>query len=540
MSTGGQPTYDAVVIGSGFGGSVATYRLSQAGCRVCLLERGRAYPPGSFVRGAANAKDAFWAPRNGIYGLFNVWSFTRMLAIVSSGLGGGSLIYANVLLRKPPDWFKQTMPGGEPWPITYDDLKPHYKAVEGMLGGKEYPADLRTATPKTRAFIDGVNGAGLPGLQQFWPKLAITFAARGREGARFDAGDGNRFGAERFACRLVGECDVGCNFGAKNSLDLTYLSHLSPRAEVRVLCDVKSVAKRDGRYEVQYADYGNGGRTETVSAPRVIVAAGALGSTYLLLKSRDALGGLSAALGRRFSGNGDLLTFARSVRENGRPRLVDPAFGPVITAAALVPDDRGRDMYLEDGGAPNALWWAGEVLEAPRTLVRFMPRVFRILRKALSNRPERDLGADLSALLAGTRVAAQTLPLLGMGRDLPTGRLKLRNTDQLLDLEWDKGDRLEYYRRAHEVSKAVANALGARFGDLSFRINHYVTVHPLGGCPMSATPGDGVVDPFGRVYGHEGLYVVDGSVMPGPVGANPSLTIAAFADRAAVAMLAAG
>jgi cholesterol oxidase len=150
----------------------------------------------------------------------------------------------------------------------------------------------------------------------------------------------------------------------------------------------------------------------------------------------------------------------------------------------------------------------------------------------------RELGAELSGFLGALRVAPYTLPILGMGREPANGRLQLSD-DGLLDLRWESGDRRAYYRRAHSASKSVADGLGARFSDLSFRINHYATSHPLGGCPMSVSKETGVVDPHGRVYGHEGgLYVVDGAAMPGPIGANPSLTIAAFANRAADALLA--
>src|SRR6266545_807302 len=398
-------SFDAVVVGSGFGGSVMTYRLSQAGIPVCLLERGREYPPGGFARGVAASQSNFWSPDAGLYGLYDVWSFKRTAALVSSGLGGGSLIYANVLLRKPRAWFARTMPGGEAWPVTYDDLEPHYEAVEQMLGASEYPTELRT-TAKTKAFTDGVRAAG---FAPFFPNLAITFARHGEEGEQFDDGSGNRFGANRFRCRLVGECDAGCNFGAKNTLDLTYLSQLGPSADVRVLCEAKSIERRDGGYVVRYLNHREGGALKAMRARRVIVAAGALGSTYLLLRSRkEGLAGLSRALGRRFSGNGDLLTFAIGARENGRPRIVDPGLGPVITAAARVDDDAGprHHLFIEDGGGPNAVWWLGEVIEAPRAVIGFVPRAFRLLWKALASTPEREIGAELSRLLGETRIAA--------------------------------------------------------------------------------------------------------------------------------------
>lgn len=513
--------YDAVVVGSGFGGSVATYRLSHADLEVCLLERGRCYPPGSFARGVAEAKDNFWSPGTNTFGLYDIWSFRRMFALVSAGLGGGSLIYANVLLRMPEPWF-------DGWPLRYDDLEKHYEAVETMLGATRYPQALHSRTPKTEAFLQGTRGAG---LSPFFPKLAITFAPPGQEGEQFDNGTGNLHGAPRYRCRLVGDCDAGCNFGAKNTLDLTYLSQLKRgMVDIRTLCEATLVESSDDGWRVHYADHRHGG-TSVVTAPRVVVAAGALGSTYLLLRSRaaDALGERPPgdALGRRFSGNGDLLTFALGVRE-----VVDPAVGPVITAAA-----QACDMFIQDGGGPTVVWWLAQMLEAPRTAWRFFPRLLRLVGKAVSCRPETELGAEASALLGDARLAAHSLPLLGMGRDLPNGRFVLKGS--ALDLRWERGDRRAYYRRAHDVSRRVADALDARVDDLAFRFNHYVTVHPLGGCPMSESPADGVVDPWGQVHGCEGLYVLDGSAMPGPVGANPSLTIAAFADRAAQHMVGA-
>src|SRR5829696_5573534 len=127
---------DVVVVGSGFGGSVTAYRMADAGRSVVVLERGRAYPPGSFARTPSGTARNFWEPSEGRHGLLDVWSFEGIDGLVSSGLGGGSLIYANVLLRKDEKWFvhEQDVPGGgyEHWPISRDDLEPHYDAVEAM------------------------------------------------------------------------------------------------------------------------------------------------------------------------------------------------------------------------------------------------------------------------------------------------------------------------------------------------------------------------------------------------------------------------
>ena len=137
-SASGTPEYvDAVVIGSGFGGSVTAYRLAEAGKSVILMERGHAYPPGTFARTPIEFAENFWSPADELYGLFETWSFRGLEGLVSSGLGGGSLIYANVLLRKDPEWFvhDSPLPGGgyENWPIGRGDLDRHYDAVEAMM-----------------------------------------------------------------------------------------------------------------------------------------------------------------------------------------------------------------------------------------------------------------------------------------------------------------------------------------------------------------------------------------------------------------------
>src|SRR6266851_3905772 len=382
---------DAVVVGSGFGGSVAACRLAKAGLSVILLERGKAYPPDSFPRTPAEMSQAFWDPGAGLYGMFDVWRFTGCDSVVSSGLGGGSLIYANVLLRKDEHWFVQDDPlphgGFESWPVTRADLDPHYDEVERMLGATPYPLDAApyAATPKTRAMQDAAAELGLP-----WqlPPLAVSFApapgaAPGPGLPIVDPPYGNLHGRQRSTCRLCGECDIGCNVGAKNTLDYTYLSAAQHHgADLRTCHEVRAIRPGAARgYEVNYIrhDTQGEGRTRataqplgTIACDRLVLAAGTYGTSYLLLRNRSCFPGISAALGTRFSGNGDMLSFLVHAKDRSRTRPLDASRGPVITSAIRLSDRHdglagtGRGAYIEDGGYPAFVDWLVEAADLPR------------------------------------------------------------------------------------------------------------------------------------------------------------------------------
>ncbi len=548
--TGGRSDFDVVVVGSGFGGSVMAWRLADAGLAVCLLERGRAYPPGSFPRSPHDMARNFWDPSEGRQGLFDVWSFSRISAVVSSGLGGGSLIYANVLLRKDPSTFvTEPLPGGgvEDWPVTYADLERHYCAVEQMMEVQRYPLD-REPYDRTRKATAMREAAATLGLDWQLPNLAVTFGAdpdRPVPGEPIpERGYPNLHGLPRSTCRLVGECDIGCNSGSKNTLDHTYLSAarhrgatICPRAEVRALRPV------EGGYAVDYVEHrdpDHDGPVPTDGLPvrrltcrRLVLSAGALGSTFLLLRNRSAFPRLSPMLGARFSGNGDYLGFTMGARaRDGGLRRLDPTYGPVITSATRLADTAeggsGRGAYIEDAGYPEFVNWLLEegVLDQAAGLGRFL--LERGLAR-LTRRPRTSIGSPLSRVFAHNTRGVTSLPLLGMGRDVPDGWMRLRGG--YLDVDWRPTASRAYFRRVDGAMRDLSAAMGARYVNPLWWLNLLVTVHPLGGCPMGAGPDRGVVDSHGRVFGYPGLYVADGSVMPGPVGANPSLTIAALADR---------
>ncbi|MDH6236033.1 GMC oxidoreductase [Cryobacterium sp. CG_9.6] len=551
---------DAVVVGSGFGASVAAYKLAAADKSVVVLERGKAYPPGSFARTPAQMGRNFWDPSAGMYGLFDAWTFRGLEGIVSSGLGGGSLIYANVLLRKDEKWFvrESPVPGGgyEDWPFSRADLDPHYDNVEAMLTPVPYPYQ---DTPKTMAMEAAARTLGRP-IER--PPLAITFGPTryATAEANLQIPDGpykNFHGQRRVTCLLCGECDVGCNVGAKNTLDHTYLSAAKHQgADIRTLSEVRGFRPLDGGgYEVTYVVHdpaatgsGTTGSGATADLPvrrirchRLILGAGTFGSTFLLLRNRASLPGISPLLGTRFSGNGDLLTLMLNAKTDaGGVRSLTGDRGPVITTAMRVPDTvdggSGRGFYIEDAGYPGFINWLMETSLLPEVVARVGPVVWQLFLNRLFHGQRSNISRDLAAALGDGHASASVLPLLGMGRDVPDGVMTL--SQGRLEINWTLATSKVYYERMRSAMEEIATALHARFEDTPlWWAKRVITVHPLGGAPAAQQIEEGVCDEYGQVFGYPGLYVLDGAAMPGPVGANPSLTIAAFSDRASEHML---
>lgn len=546
----GQFDLDAVVVGSGFGGSVSAARLAAAGRRVCVLERGKRYPPGSFPRSPWEMARNFWDPSEGLHGMFDLWSFRGLEAVVGSGLGGGSLIYANVLLRKDPKWFVREdphRPGYEYWPVTYDDLEPCYERAEEVLGATPYPFEHPPydATPKTVAYRDAAERLGLD-----WslPPLAVTFGEEDADpvpGVPVGDPDDNLHGVQRLSCRLCGECDVGCNYGSKNTTDLTYLS-MAERdgADIRDRCEVRRFEPLDGGgFRVHYVRHepeNEGVPTATRRLPEhslttrvLVLSAGTLGSTYLLLANRSAFPHLSSRLGTRFCGNGDLLGFVSGTRR------LDPDVGPVITSTVRVDDEvdggDGRGYYLQEGGYPGFVNWLVESASVG-PLVRGVRFALGEARRRISDSPASRVGTRVSTLIGDGMRSAGRMVLLGMGRDMPDGVVGLR--DGWLDVDWTTETSQTFFDRLEESMRDVAEAVGGELltNPMSL-LDRVVTVHPLGGCPMGRDVREGVVDDHGEVFGYDGLFVADGAVMPGPVGPNPALTIAALAERFSARMI---
>jgi cholesterol oxidase len=509
--------FQALVIGSGFGGAVAACRLAQAGVDVAVVERGRRWPPGSFPRDLSRL-DAGWLWLCN-HGLYDARPLNDILAVQAAGYGGGSLVYANVAMRPPQEVFDRF------WPQPYSRaaLEPYYDLVAHMLDVRPVPADPRTGQlpPKTRLMAKAARQLGHSG-GFFHPNLAIRFE-----------GDGpNRFGVAQQACTFSGECDIGCNEGAKNTLDLNYLALAEQHgAAVGTLTEAVRIARAGDGYRVRLREYGHPGAAREgverdVTASYVFVCAGALGTTELLLRSRDqyrTLPDLPAALGHGYSGNGDFLSFGDRLAEPA-----EPSNGPTITTAALLHTGTEAEeqwFVLEEGGYSEHLAKLVRSLHVARLPAYAARLVGASTRRVLG--AARELGSALDD--GGARAAV----LLAMGGDRADGRIELRGPRHRLHVTWDVTRNDPLYEAERAVSGQVIRALGGRpFGTPTWRLfRQPVTVHNLGGARMGTDPETGVVDTDGQVFGHPGLYVLDGAALPGATGANPSSTIAAVAER---------
>ncbi|HLX89877.1 MAG TPA: GMC family oxidoreductase, partial [Acidimicrobiales bacterium] len=461
---------------------------------------------------------------------------------------GGSLIYANVLIRKDEDWFYRRNADGTttPWPVSRKELDRHYDAVEAILAPKRYP--YATSTPKTQAMWSA--SAGMP-VTWGLPRLAVSFANPGDPPVPgepiYDATGsttGNLHHRTRTTCRLCGECDLGCNYGSKNTLDYNYLTLAKDKgAELRDLCEVKAFGPCPGGFWVRFVKHDEDGRGPTgpveLRCKRLVLAAGTFGSTFLLLKNKANFPGFDPPrLGQSFSGNGDFLGFIHHIDHSkpSAPDLLSASHGPVITSTIRVPDSvddgNGPGFYIQDGGYPGFADWLVEMTDFKGELRRGL----RFLRHSVTNwlfrRRNPEFDSQLEALLGDAHRSAGVLPLLGMGLDSADGVMAL-DTAGRLSLRWDSGHSGALFDGVIRQMRALATAMHGKLTvDPLWHIHKkLVTVHPLGGCSMGTTGADGVVNEHGQVFGLPGLVIADGSVMPGPVGPNPSLTIAALADR---------
>jgi cholesterol oxidase len=534
--------YDVIVIGSGYGGAIAASRMARAGRKVCLLERGREIQPGEYPNTLASAAlqmqtDAPEGHCGSPTGMFDFRVNPDINVILGCGLGGTSLINANVALHAEPRVFDDPA-----WPAAFRDdsalIQESYARAVKVLKPQPVP-DSFARLPKMDAHQ--LSGESM-NARWYRTPLYVTFE---------DPVDGvNAFGVPQSACIGCGDCVSGCNFHAKNTTLMNYLPDaVNFGAEIFTEASVRYVARDGNKWRVYYQPQGVGrdkfGAPELfVTADIVILGAGALGSTEILLRSAEKGLPLSPIAGTHFTGNGDVLGFGYNTDAeiNGigfgshDPKNRE-AVGPCITSVIDLRNQPELDegMVIEEGSVPGAIAaLLPTALDAACVLGGNKPRG---LHEAIEEK-KRELESFVGGPYSGAIRNTQTY--LIMTHDNGAGRMYLEG--DRLRISWPGAGGEDIFTKANANLKKATEPLGGVFTPNptwhSLQRKSLVSVHPLGGCIMGESAVEGVVNHKGQVFSgaagtdvYGGLYVDDGAVLPRPLGVNPSLTISAVAER---------
>ncbi|MGV2900283.1 FAD-dependent oxidoreductase [Microbacterium sp. AGC62] len=518
---------DVVIVGSGFGGSVAALRLTEKGYRVRVYEAGRRFEDEDFAKTSWNLRRYLWAPMLGCFGVQRIHRLPHVMILAGAGVGGGSLNYANTLYQPGPAFFQDVQWRGiaewEP------ELSPHYVTAKRMLGVVEhYPH----TGPVERIMAGAAEDLGVGSTFRQAP-VGVWFGKPG-ERAPDPFFDGQ--GPDRTGCTLCGNCMVGCRVGAKNTLMKNYLALAERRGvaieALRTVTEVRELP--GGGFAVTTQQSGAWFRRarRTVTAEQVVFAGGTWGTQQLLhrMKASGALPHLSDALGRLTRTNSEALDGAVATRV---PESLQLARGIAITTSFHV-DERTHVENVRYGPGSNLMGALATVLvPGDRRLgVRLRSLMTQVLRSPvrqfrlgnLRRWSERGIialvmqTADNSLTLSLRRRFGRLVMTSGQGHGEPNP---------------------SYLPQAHSAAAAIAARVEQEGGEPAEARGSWpevfgipLTAHFLGGAVISAAPENGVVDPYHRVWGYPGLHVVDGSAVPANPGVNPSLTITALAERA--------
>ena len=508
---------DYVVIGSGFGGSVSALRLAEKGYSVVVLERGRRFAAADFPKTNWNVRKSLWIPRAKCFGILRLSFLSDVFVLSGSGVGGGSLVYANTLYVPPAAFFDApSWRGLADWKPL---LLPFYRRAQFMLGVTQN--QFEAEPDRVLAAVAAELGKG---DSYVTTPVAIHFGTPGQRVADPYFGGA---GPDRTGCVLCGGCMVGCRHDAKNTLDRNYLWFAEQLgAEVRPMRTVVDVRARDGGYDVTHVASGVwiARDRQVLRARHVIMAAGVLGTVQLLLecKARGSLPRLSDALGRTVRTNSEAILgvvsrqpvrFDRGIAISSSIHVDDHTHVEVVRYSdgsdALAP----LSTLLTDGGGrvPRWLRYLGNVVRHPIDFARSLwpfgtarRGVYLLVMQTLDN------SIGLALRRRWRRLWRRALDTHGGGGN-PT-----------------------YIPLGNQVARAFAKRVDgvARSSFFEVLFDVPTTAHILGGAVIAGSAADGVIDTRHQAFGHPGLYVVDGSMIPANLGVNPSLSITALAEHA--------
>lgn len=514
--------FDVIVVGSGFGGSVAALRLVEKGYRVAVIEAGRRFDETSYPATSWDLRRFLWAPKLGCYGIQRIHRLPDAFILAGAGVGGGSLVYANTLYEPPPEFFADPQWGS----ITdwESELAPYYDQAARMLGVIDNPS----MSPADDAMLAVATEMGVESTFRLTP-VGVFFGPDGQNKPGETVQDPYFGGAgpERTGCTECGECMTGCRFNAKNTLPKNYLGLAeSAGAEVLPMTTVVSIDVNDDRWSVGVERTGAWVRKDrrTLRASHVVMAAGAYNTAKLLHRMRDEgrLPALSSSLGRLTRTNSESLVGAVA-----KDRSIDFTRGVAITSS-FHPDPYTHVEPVRYGKGSNSMSLLGTALtdEEPgrprwRTWLRAVVNDPSVLNVVANSRhwSERAVIGLVMQSLDNSIVVSSTRSRLGRWK------LTSRQGDGKPNPTW--------IPEANDVARRLAARLGGRaFGNVGDVVRAPFTAHLVGGAVIGDSSSSGVIDPYHRVYGYPTMHVVDGSAVTANLGVNPALTITAQAERA--------